>query len=60
MAKFLEKSLIEDYIINELQQKGQNFIPADSLERINYEEPLLIPALSRNLKAINKDLGVGS
>lgn len=55
---FIEKNL-EDYIINKLEEKGWKFIPADSLERVSYEEPLLIPSLSRNLKAINKESGLG-
>lgn len=56
---FTEKNL-EDYIINRLEEKGWKFIPADNLERVSYEEPLLISSLSRNLKAINKGSGIGS
>jgi len=56
---FIEKNL-EDYIINKLEEKGWKFIPADSLERVNYEEPLLIPSLSRNLKVVNKKSGIGN
>jgi type I restriction enzyme, R subunit len=56
---FTEKSL-EDYIIAKLEEKGWKFIFADSLERVSYEEPLLITSLSRNLKEINKDTGIGN
>ncbi len=55
---FVEKNL-EDYIIGKLEEKGWKFVPADSLERVSYEEPLLIPSLSRSLKAINKKSGIG-
>jgi len=54
---FIEKNL-EDYIISKLEEKGWKFVPADSLERVSYEEPLLIPSLSRSLKAINKRSGI--
>ncbi|MEA2016620.1 MAG: HsdR family type I site-specific deoxyribonuclease [Actinomycetota bacterium] len=56
---FTEKNL-EDYIISKLEEKGWKFIPADSLERVNYEEPLLVPSLIRNLKSINKESGIGN
>jgi len=59
MEKFSEKSLIEDYIVEQLQQKGWRFIPADALERESYEEPLLIPVLIRALERINKESGIG-
>jgi type I restriction enzyme R subunit len=55
-----EKHLVEDYIIEQLQQKGWKFVPADSLERVSYEEPLLIPSLLKNLKTINKESGIGN
>ena len=56
---FNEKHLVEDYIIRQLEEKGWRFIPADSLERESYEEPLLIPVLVRALERINKDSGIG-
>ena len=33
MKKFTEKSLVEDYIIDKLTEKGWQFIPAESLEK---------------------------
>ncbi|MDD5689740.1 MAG: type I restriction endonuclease, partial [Caldisericia bacterium] len=55
---FTEKSLVEDCIIDKLKEKGWKFVDADSLERVSYEEPLLITSLSRNLGVINKDSGI--
>ncbi|HAS92660.1 MAG TPA: hypothetical protein DCS12_10670 [Clostridiales bacterium] len=54
MASY-EKSLVEDYIIEKLTEKGWKFVEADKLERVNYDEPLLIAPLSRNIKSINKE-----
>ena len=59
MNKFTEKSLVEDYLIQRLQQKGWKFVPASALERESYEEPLLIPNLVRALERINKEIGIG-
>lgn len=60
MSEFSEKTIVEDYIISKLEEKGWRFIPADNLERVSYEEPLLIPSLSRNLKIINRESGIGN
>jgi len=57
--KFTEKSIVEDYIIKQLQAKGWRFVPADELEREGFEEPLLIPNLVRAILRINKELDVG-
>ncbi|MHB1377605.1 MAG: type I restriction endonuclease, partial [Candidatus Humimicrobiaceae bacterium] len=57
---FTEKSLVEDYIIDKLKEKGWRFVNADSLERVSYEEPLLISSLSRNIGAINEKSGIGN
>jgi len=59
MPMFTEKSLVEDYFIQKLQEKGWKFIPADELERESLEEPLLTPVLIRALRRINQDLGIG-
>ncbi len=56
---FIEKNL-EDYIVGRLEKKGWRSIPAEDLERISYEEPLLITSLSRSLKAINNKSGIGN
>ena len=56
---FIEKNL-EDYIINKLKENGWKFVSADSLERVSYEEPLLISSLSKSLEIINKKSGIGN
>ena len=56
--KFNEATLVEDYIIKKLQEKGWQFVPADELERENYQEPLLVPNLIRALKRINVSLNI--
>jgi len=55
---FTEKSLVEDYVIRKLE-KNWKFIPPNNLERMSYEEPLLIPNLIRALKRINEEIGIG-
>lgn len=57
--RFTEKSLVEDYIVKQLQAKGWQFVPAVELEREGFEEPLLIPNLIRAIRRINKELDVG-
>jgi len=59
MGNFTEKSIVEDYIVQKLQEKGWRFVPANALERDSYEEPLLIPNLRRALERINKESGIG-
>jgi len=59
MSNFSEKSLVEDYIIKQLQDKGWHLVPADELERESFEEPLLINNLIRAIQRINKELNVG-
>ena len=59
MPLFSEKSLVEDYFIQNLQEKGWKYVPADNLERENLEEPLLTPMLIRSLKRLNAGIGVG-
>ena len=60
MPLFSEKSLVEDYFIQKLQEKGWKFIPADNLERESFEEPLLTPMLIRALKRLNANIGIGN
>jgi type I restriction enzyme R subunit len=56
---FTENSLVEDHIIEQLQNKGWTFVPAEELERDNYKEPLLIPSLTRALQRINEETNIG-
>ena len=53
---FTEKSLVEDYFIQKLEEKGWNFIQADDLERESLEEPLLTPILIRALERIKDNI----
>jgi len=55
MPDFTEKKLVEDYFIEQLQQKGWCFIEAEKLERESYEEVLLLPNLIRAIERINKE-----
>lgn len=50
-----EKTTVEDYIIQKLQENGWKYVPADELERDSYQEPLLIPNLIRAIKRINSN-----
>src|SRR3989304_10302231 len=59
MPLFSEQSLVEDYFIQKLQEKGWKYVPADNLERENLEEPLLTPTLIRALKRLNANIGIG-
>lgn len=59
MAKFDEKDLVENYIIEQLRKIGWRFVPADQLERESYEEPLLVSTLVRCIQKINKGSGLG-
>jgi len=57
--KFNEATLVEDYIVQRLQERGWQFVPAIELEREGYQEPLLIPNLIRAIRRINKGLEIG-
>src|SRR4030066_1160441 len=59
MPLFNEKSLVEDYFVEKLQEKGWKYVLADELERENLEEPLLTSALIRALKRLNASIGIG-
>jgi type I restriction enzyme R subunit len=59
MPLFSEKSLVEDYFIQKLQEKGWRFVPADNLERESLEEPLLTPNLIRELKRLSENIKIG-
>ena len=61
MPLFNEKSLIEDYFVEKLQDKSGKrwkFVSADELEREAIEEPLLTPTLIRALKRLNTNISV--
>lgn len=56
---FNEKSLVEDYMVQKLQEKGWKFVPSDKLERESLEEPLLTHMLISALKRLNASIGIG-
>src|SRR3972149_5373903 len=58
MPNFSEKTLTEDYFIENLPKVGWTFIPSDELERESFAEPLLTYNLVRVLKHLNEDLGI--
>jgi len=58
MPRFSEKSLVEDYFVEKLREKGWKVVSADELERESLEEPLLTPALIRRLKRLNTSIGI--
>ncbi len=60
MPAQIEKSAVENYLIEKLIGKGWTFVLAGNLERDSYEEPLLIPNLVRALNRINRDSGIGN
>ena len=57
---FKEAKLVENHIVQNLQKEGWTFVPANELERDNYEEPLLFPNLIRALERIHKKIGIGN
>ncbi|MCW4002451.1 MAG: HsdR family type I site-specific deoxyribonuclease [Candidatus Bathyarchaeota archaeon] len=62
MPLFSEKSLIEDYFVEQLVErsgKRWKFVAADELEREATEEPLLTAAFIRALKRLNADICIG-
>jgi len=59
MKRFTEKSVVEDYLIEQLQKNGWRYVDANELGRDSLEEPLLIKRLINAIKRINNDLGIG-
>ncbi|HEC77377.1 MAG TPA: HsdR family type I site-specific deoxyribonuclease [Thermoplasmatales archaeon] len=55
----IEKTAVEDYIVDGLVEQGWRFVPAEELQRIDLEEPLLIGDLTNALRRINEGIGLG-
>jgi len=53
MPRFNEKSVVEDYFVEELQKKGWTYTPGNELDRDTFDEPILTRVLIRKLKEIN-------
>lgn len=59
MPKFTEKTLIEDYLIEKLVAAGWRNVPAGELARESFDEPLIIPDLTRSIETLNASCGIG-
>jgi type I restriction enzyme R subunit len=53
--KQLEKKLVEDWVIERLKDRGWNYIESEKLNRLSFDEPLLVEDLKRKILEINKD-----
>jgi type I restriction enzyme R subunit len=53
--KQLEKKLVEEWVIEKSKEKGWNYVEAEKLERLSFDEPLLIEDLKKKILEINKD-----
>ena len=51
----LEKKLVEDWVIEKLKERGWNYIESEKLNRLSFDEPLLIEDLKKKILEINKD-----
>jgi type I restriction enzyme R subunit len=51
----LEKKLVEDWAIEKLKERGWNYVEAEKLNRLSFDEPLLIEDLKKKILEINKD-----
>lgn len=60
MKGFNEKSLVEDYIIEELSKEGWNFVTSDTLGRSSNNEAIIEPLLIGQLSTINSKKNPGS
>jgi type I restriction enzyme R subunit len=52
----LERKLVEEPVIENLQRKGWRYVEAKDLKRVSIEEPLLIEDLRRKIFEINEDV----
>jgi type I restriction enzyme R subunit len=55
MPMQLEKKLAEDWAIEKLKERGWNYVEAEKLNRLSFDEPLLVEDLKRKILEINKD-----
>ncbi len=59
MSRALEKTLVEDYVSQNLEKLGWRFVSPEELGRESLREPLLIERLKKAILRINPDLGIG-
>ena len=55
MVKQLEKKLVEDWAIEKLKEKGWNYVESEKLNRLSFDESLLLDDLKKKILEINKD-----
>lgn len=55
----LEKKLIEDYLIEELQKRGWVFVKNEDLKRESLVEPILVLNFKKALERLNSEIGIG-
>ena len=58
MPKQLERKLIEDYLIEELQKRGWSFVATENLGRETITEPLLLDKVREAILKLNEDLEI--
>jgi len=51
----LEKKLVEDWVIEKLKKRGWNYVEVEKLERLSFDEPLLVEDLKKKILEINRD-----
>ncbi|MEM3447899.1 MAG: HsdR family type I site-specific deoxyribonuclease [Nitrososphaerota archaeon] len=59
MSLFSEKSLVEDYIIQELQKLGWSYVSSEQMKtkrNFNFEDPLILEDLKSAIKKINHNI----
>ena len=56
MPMQLEQKLAEEWAIDKLKEKGWSYIESDKLNRLSFDEPLLINNLKEKIIRINKDI----
>lgn len=59
MSRALEKTLVEDYVAQNLEKLGWQFVAPEELGRESLREPLLVERLKKAILRINPDLGIG-
>ncbi len=56
MPMDLEKKLVEEWAIEKLKERGWNYVEAEKLNRLSFDEPLLVENLKKKILEINKDI----
>jgi len=56
MIMGLERKLVEEWVIENLREKGWNYIESKNLNRISIDEPLLVEDFKKKILEINKDV----